>query len=220
MQPLKITFELMKAVHVPEYKVNLDGLLAFACVQEYVTEDSGISIEDAHDMLPLAKAESDGMWVWQSSDINLAEGEHSSITIQRTFDLYATVLDNGERYKAVRREDWSGTISSSPHKAYLFKEPMRHSPFATAYCVGDKEKIEYLLNKHITHLGKYSRIDAGRIRQISVEEDQSALVKWQERIMPWLPDGVDKSHYAKVFETTSPPYWKRENRQVAFRFKH
>jgi CRISPR type IV-associated protein Csf3 len=214
VKPLKITFRFATASKVPEYPINLDGLLAYACVQEYAfVENSTVSIDDAHEMLPLEKDEKLG--VWKSSNIQFEHGERQNLIIQRTFDLNEVVNDNGVRFKALRRNKWDAESSSSSNKAYLFAEPMRLSPSATAYCIGDAEKIAYLLNKHITHVGKYARIDAGRVTSITVEESDQADKYWLNRTLAKLPE-VFLFQYAKAFETVKPPYWKRENRQVCY----
>lgn len=206
----------MNASHVPEYKINLDALLAFACVQEYAMIDNGVSIDQAHEMLPLEKAERDGLWVWKASEIDYSSGERGMRAIHRSFDLVDTALNNGVKYKANRLNDYSSEMSSSVNKVYLIKEPTRLSESAHAYCVGDKEKIEFLLNKHITHLGKYARIDSGRIKEIIVEatDDHKA---WASRVMPWQEELREDSYYVSVFETVHPPYWKKENRVMAYR---
>lgn len=205
MHPLKIEFRLQTAVKVPEYPINLDGLLAYACVREYV-DSNQMTLEEAHNALPLEKE--DG--VWKSSNVIFKPGQRAIKHINRVFNVYETIEHNGVRYKALRRNKWDSEGSSTVNKAYLFAEPMRLFPSAHAYCIGDKEKIEYLLNKHITHIGKYSRIDAGRISSITVSVDDDARKMWEYRTLPILRD--NDFNYAKTLETLSPPYWDKTKR--------
>lgn len=211
MKPLKITFELDTPIRIPEYPIHFDGVLAYATVQDGLNR--GQTVEEAQEALPLQEHEAGEARVWKASWIDFSPGERFSLPIQRTFDLTQTVLDGGRVYHKLRREGWAGEISSSPYKAYLFNEPLRMSNRATAWCVGDADAIASLLDQHVAYLGKLARIGMGRIRSIDIAEDAQAAMLWMRRTLPFDPSIPG---YTKVFETCRAPYWRRENRKIAW----
>lgn len=209
MTPLRIDFHLETPVKVPEYPIHLDGVLAWAAVQEGVLQ--GISMEEAQKHLPLEIARQDEHEVWKASWIDFSHGPRMAYPMSRPFEVQSIILDMGHAYKWKRRNKWDEYVDSGVNKAYLFTHPVRLSSMARAWCVGDKDQLNYLLNTWITHLGKLARLDMGRIKDITIMEDKRALDRWSWRTLPW-----PKENYISVYETTSPPYWKRENRQKAW----
>jgi CRISPR type IV-associated protein Csf3 len=209
MKPLRIDFELETPIRAPAYPVHFDGVLAWAAVQDGL--ENGIPMEEAQNALPLAQDGEGADAVWKASWIRFAPGPRDSMVFTRPFRVQDVVLDNGRAYHERRAEKWDAEISSSAFKAYLITVPLRYSKFASAWCVGDKDGIERLLKEHVTHLGKLSRLDLGRIRSFSVNDDQDASRLWAWRTMSRQMDG-----YARAFETVRAPYWKRENRREAW----
>jgi CRISPR type IV-associated protein Csf3 len=219
--PLRIDFDLVTAVIVPDMPLLLDSLIAFAAVQEGM--EKGIDYAVSQEQLPLGCDSG----VWQASYIDFSLGFRETFHSNRRFDVNETVLaldipDNDKKrasslpyqngiISGIRRDKWGSEASSSVNKAYLFINAARHSARAAAYCIGNPDEIRYLLDKHVSHLGKQSRIDMGRIQRITITEDAEGLERWKHRPLPYPVDG-----YAKTFETLRPPYWKRENRQEAW----
>lgn len=208
-KPLRIDITLINPIKAPNHPVHLDGLLAWAAVQEGLNE--GVPFDIAQERLPLSAHGEGADSVWMASWIEFGPGERDSMVMTRPFRLNDVIADNGRSFHEVRKQLWGSDISSSPYKAYIMRVPLRHVRTASAWCIGDPAEIERLLKTHITHLGKLGRIDLGRIREIVVSEDESAHQKWQWRTLPWPVDG-----YAMTFETTRAPYWKRENRREAW----
>lgn len=219
--PLRVEFNLATAVIVPDTPILLDSLIAFASVQEGL--ESGIGYSVSQEQLPLDFR--DG--IWKASYVDFSPGFRETFHSIRSFDVNTVVLNLDIPIKpekkasalpyqegiisGIRRGNWGSEVSSSTNKAYLFINAARHSIRATAYCIGDPDRIQYLLEKHLTHLGKMSRIDMGRIKSISVTPDHEATKLWENRPLPYPLDG-----YAMAFETLRPPYWKRENRTEAW----
>lgn len=209
MKPLRIDFELETPIKAPNYPIHLDGLLAWATVQEGI--ERGIPMEEAQERLPLERDGEGGDAVWKASWIKFSPGQRDSMFFTRPFRVHQVALDNGRAYHYKRVRNWKPETSSSAFKSYLITVPLRHSRFATAWCVGDKAEIERLLKKHVTHLGKLSRLDLGRIRSFTVNEDPEAASLWEWRTQARCMPG-----YAQAFETVRAPYWKRENRRQAW----
>lgn len=208
-KPLRIEFTLANPVKAPSHPIHLDGLLAWAAVQEGI--DAGVPMEIAQEQLPLARQGADGDAVWMASWIEFSPGERDSLVITRPFRVQDVVADNGRSFHELRKQKWDSDMRSSPYKAYIMTFPLRHARAARAWCIGEPVEVERLLKTHITHLGKLARLDLGRIANISVTEDIEAYEKWRWRSMPWALPG-----YARAFETIRAPYWKRENRREAW----
>lgn len=209
MKPLRIDFELETPIKAPNYPIHLDGLLAWAAVQEGL--EHGAPMEEAQENLPLERDGEGADAIWKASWIKFSSGPRDSLVYTRPFRVHDIALDNGRAYHQKRIQKWDGEISSSAFKAYLITVPLRHSRFASAWCIGDKTEIERLLKKHVTHLGKLSRLDLGRIRSFTVNEDAEAADLWTWRTLAKPQPG-----YAQAFETVKAPYWKRENRRHAW----
>jgi len=203
MQPLAIRFSLITEMILPEAPIHLDALLAWAAV------DAAGGDLAAQDALPLDRhTAEDGAWVWKASMLATSPVEiRNNVPMVRSFEPWQSGMDKGEVYEGGPNVMTTGT---GPYKAYIFT---RHSGLikeARAWCVGDLEKVTALLSR-LTHIGKLSRLDFGRIESVDVKADEDTNA-WKFRVIPWEADGYDKTH-----ECVRPPYWKRENRVVAWR---
>jgi CRISPR type IV-associated protein Csf3 len=209
MEPLRIDFTLVTPMRIPEHPIHFDGVLAWAAVQDGM--DRGIPMEEAQENIPLGRQGERDEAVWMASWINFAPGPRSIYPITRPFRLTDLVMDMGRSFKQLRRAEWKSEMSSSVNKAYLLQHPVRHVTEAHAWCMGNRAEIERLLSTWVTHLGKLSRLDMGRINTATVTSDPAASEKWRLRSLPWQEDG-----YVRAYETVKPPYWKRENRREAW----
>lgn len=203
MQALTVTFTLSTEMILPESPIHLDALLAWAAV------DAAGGDISAQDNLPLEKAvKEDGSWVWKASMLQTSPVEvRNNVPMTRTFDPWQSGMDKDTVYEGGANVMTPGT---GPYKAYIFTRHAGMIRSAKAWCVGDIDRIKSLLGS-ITHLGKLARLDFGRVKSIDVSpyEDQRA---WEYRVMPWAVDGYDQTQ-----ECVHPPYWKRENRVLAWR---
>lgn len=83
----------------------------------------------------------------------------------------------------------------------------------TAFAVGDRERIEHLLNTYATHVGKRRRLGHGEVRHIQVERDPSGAILWSQRVMPWKIHETDIPCESPL----RPPYWRRERAVAAWK---
>lgn len=208
MKGYRIDFLLATALRVPEFPLHLDSVLAWAAVQEGL--EKGLEINEAQELLPLAREGQGDTAVWKASWVEFGPGARDSFVITRPFRLNEVVEDMGQVFSEVRRQKWDGEIASSPNKAYFITVPTRHVKKAQAWFVGDKEGVELLLQR-VTHLGKLSRLDCGRIHCFTVTEDATALDRWKRRVITWPEPG-----YRRTIETTKPPYFRRDLRREAW----
>lgn len=98
-------------------------------------------------------------------------------------------------------------------KAAGFLYPVAHVDRLVAFCVGNKEIIERLLVRHVTHVGKRFRLQHGQVRSIQVDDDPTARFLWSQRFLPWQERDDDVPTECPM----RPPYWKRPLAVTGFR---
>lgn len=218
MVPLRIEWALATPWCPPPFGLHLDGLLAWAALQEHLASDS---MPDTYAPvladLPFAKHETATGWVWKASlvrPVAVAGSERRYMTAKTATASFATRMQDGRiEGKPLTKID---TVRG-PYKNDAFWYTIEHAARCVAYCVGDPERITPLLDR-ITHLGKRARLDHGRIAPVDgmlahVEEDAAAATKWRDRNMP-EPDGDD---YLPQFGRLQPPYWAGEGQTMVWR---
>lgn len=207
MTPLRITFTLDRPMRVPEYPIHLDALLAWAVVTEAGTMGHDNPL-DAQEQLPLASEGAGEGAVWCASQLIFRpESSADPLLLTKRFELEAIARKQGTLIAGGPTKIPMGT---GPYKAFVLNEPMAWVSCAVAYAVGEAERIGVLL-KRITHVGKRRGIGMGRVSAIDIAADARATHAWRCRIMPTPMEG-----YEAIEATTRPPYWKRENRRVAY----
>ena len=233
MTPLRIEFTVAGHMEKPSMPLHLDSLVAFTRLKSAEEMRESGEIRDIIQDLPLAKKSQDGLWVWQASalafeDISSAGMRHW--TRKTVFpDYYALALENGTIERGKKMTGSAETARDKNHKALcdrdgntkLFSQkidtvrgtmkselqayPVCNATKAVAYCVGDPDTLEILLNPEmglLTHLGKRARLGHGLITGMTITEDQEALTKWEQRILPWQKVG-----YLGMPAVVTPPYW-------------
>jgi CRISPR type IV-associated protein Csf3 len=220
MAPLRVQFELATAWVQPSSPLHLDGIIAYAVVEEQRHRGTFTDFEASLRDLPLAREERLGQWCWKASHVQpTAQLGLSQRYLTRKFwsegyvDEYAKkriALGPRPAPGAAPPEDpaqgFDGVIdTTSKHlKNAAFLYPVALVPGAVAYCIGDGERIEYLLRTYLTHLGKRGRLDHGRIRRITVAADPQAEQLWWRRDLPWPRAG-----FVEAEGRVHPPYWSR-----------
>lgn len=210
MKGYRVDFTLSGVMVVPDNPIHFDALLAWASVEQGMQE--GISMEEAHERLPLAREEQGGAWAWKASQLTIQARKNGFMTTSRRMDPTEIVnaLDEGRFVGLERSDSWAGKTGTGVYKSYLLKHPLQWAEQAQAWFVGDKDKVAALL-ADVTNLGKLARLGMGKITQITITEDDAALERWQWRNLPWHKDG-----FRKAMVCCRPPYWKRENAQVGW----
>lgn len=106
--------------------------------------------------------------------------------------------------------DIDTTRNHQKNASFLY--PVNMVPYLQAFCVGEEARIRQLLETHVDCVGKRARLQHGRVKSINVIEDPQAETLWKQRALPWPEEG-----YVPVASPVRPPYWKGENRVLAYR---
>lgn len=222
--PLRIEWRIATPWCPPPMGLHLDGLIGHALVQEAEANGREFLTYDALlAELPFERHEAAAGWCWKASLVrpSAVHGSERRYMTSKTagLGLAERMVDGGISGRALKSID---TVRG-PFKNDAFWYTVEHVPACHAWCVGDPERIASLLDR-ITHLGKRSRLDHGRIAlrdrsdaqegglDFDIIEDADALVHWQERVMPEPLEG-----YAPVVSRLQPPYWKGEGVTQAWR---
>jgi CRISPR type IV-associated protein Csf3 len=228
MQPLRIEFQLCTPWSPPAYGVHFDGLLALQVVQASLRAAPPSSIPDLSlqperqgepkqgvdyaeliSDLPLQKYESESGWCWKASKlkaVNYLGQERRYLTAKTpVFDMARKIVDGVVDSKGGSVIDTQRGIGKNSSLYYT----LEHVAELHAWCVGDKDGIEYYLSK-LRAIGVKTRLGHGSLSEFDdgklfrIVEDDEALTKWQYRN---LPDRLSESMYPGI-GTTHPPYWK------------
>lgn len=202
MPGLEIRFQLATPMRAPEQPIHLDGVLAWAAVDEAGGDFA------AQDDLPLELYESaDGRRVWKASRLVLDTVHRQMLPMFRTFEPWQWGTDRGEIYRGGPNKLHPGT---GPYKAYQMAVPLVQVASVRAWCIGQPERIGELLAR-VTHLGKLARLDMGRVAGREIVPCDQAHERWKWRTMPEPMPG-----YRPAVMTLMPPYWRREARTLAW----
>ncbi len=195
---LRIDFELSDEVTEMAYPLHLDGLIAYAATEENQGDWRNIT-------LPLAQQ--DG--IFKASAIHFVRGGRRLIQRVQKTDEDLIVAGPGSYLSAGRKRE-QFNLSSGEFKNSLYFTPCFDCYNAYAFCVGEKDKIQYLLSKYIRTIGPHGRLGKGRIANITISEDVTAEQRWKERVLTWCPNVDD---YHPIQSAVTFPYWKPENIQ-------
>lgn len=242
MKPLKIEFELIGQMEVPQMPIHLDSLIAFARYQVALEREEGGDIRTVIQYIPLQRETRGEDWVWQASALAFSDATSAGQRhwTRRTIfiDEYARFLQMGfidkskhhnltvaqsaaRNKKSITNDDGTPKLfsqkivsSSGPLKNELQMYPVMTVSKATAWCMGDPDELEMLLNPdmgYLTYFGKRSKNGHGRIKSVTITEDEAAHENWQLRILPWEKDG-----YHMLEANVRPPYWDVTERKIAW----
>ncbi len=190
------------------------------------------------DNLALDKHEQDDEWCWKASAIMPAgpiEVSSRFFTQRRDQAAYSMRVARGDvQHGRHPVDEKKGMRQCAPMKEGAYQidtlrgvyrnllgfysiikasAPISGNMELVAWCVGDKGTIESQLSDGmITHLGARRRVGHGRIEEVTVEEDESALENWRLRVRPWQMMDDD----APIQAAWRAPYWAAENRGQAF----
>lgn len=209
--PLRIEWRLATPWSPNQMGLHLDGLIAWAIKEEFEHERVPFTFESLLADLPFAKHVGQFGWVWQASLVQ----PQSRAGIERRYMTSKTSVQRlAELGQAGRLE---GRVLKNidtvrgPYKNDAFWYTLEHVDHCIAWCVGDPERIAPLLDR-ITHLGKRGRLDHGRVASFDLHEDETALDRWRERVMPEPIEG-----YVPTTGRLTPPYWMGEGQTAVWR---
>lgn len=222
--PLRIDWSIATPWCPPALGLHLDGLIGYAVVQE--AERDGRQFASHDELLadlPFAKHEAGNDWCWKASllqPVTVRGSERVYMTAKTASQPMAEAMVDG---KITGRKIKSIDTARGQFKNDAFWYTIEHIDQIQAWCIGDPERITELLSL-ITHIGKRSRLDHGRVAlreqsdddegglAFSVVEDPRAEELWQRR---YMPDPV--ADYVPVHGRMRPPYWQGEGARVCWR---
>lgn len=211
MRPLQVSAKLQNSVCGNDPHFPIDGILLYAEMKEIfgdgMPDPKFLDKLSYPDTMPLAKkhAETD-YWYYAASFAQYENhGEYIQRWHKRFRDEYAHLIDFRGRRKRV-------IIGQGEYKAYQMPLVSYIVDDMIWYVVGEKERIEYLLNK-IPFIGKKRAQGQGLVLEWEVKEiaeDWSEMRggKWTRSIpAPLFADVPLKPGIQYVYRSYRPPYW-------------
>jgi CRISPR type IV-associated protein Csf3 len=216
-EPLRITFTFCSpVVRDSEYLLHADALLAWCRVNEAESEGNADAWAAGDDLSHLlAKAESEGGWVWKASALHFkpASEKFMMSMIRKSEPLeYMYALDRG--FIQIRRERTYINTMSGQERAYQFLHTYQWMEKAEAWVIGKRAEITKALTR-LTAIGKLTRNGFGVLREIKVAPDEEAQTLWRVRILPTGMDGDRNHEYIPTLQCLRAPYWKKMSRVMA-----
>jgi CRISPR type IV-associated protein Csf3 len=186
--------------------VHLDGLLAFARVQQYLLA-TGKSDHSVGNELPLEKFSSNGQWVWKASLFHYEEPRvPARMNLNRTHPVNKASMLKDDQLGLVVAPRTVNT-GGGAFKQRLFTDTVTHINRAIAVGVGDVSKVEELLQQ-ITAIGQGRRHGYGRVQEWKVVElDDESSIPWTYRNLPVGTKSVYE--HALAAGNLRAPYWSR-----------
>lgn len=207
MQGLQIDCLLATPWCPPAHGLHLDGLLAWALVQDTVaTRGAAADYESIISDLPLLKHES-GVWCASMlTPVGWLGQERRYLTAKTPVEAMARCIGSG----AVDTKGGSviDTVRGPAKNGQLFIT-LEHVQGLRAWCIGDADAVEDLLSR-IDSVGVKSRIGFGTLRPFEdgalwrVSPSEEAEQGWKRRNSPVRL--VDQSHQA--VGSWRAPYWR------------
>lgn len=209
--------------------------------------DESMHVSELSENLPLASIQSAHGPVWMSSvwmpvgrvkelesgnislDKNSYAGYHDQRMFTRKSDVFEIARLIGNGFIRVRGYDVKNpkpyeqqvNTGSGLFKGYKLSYALRSVTAIEAWCIGDQDHIQALLDSHVEFIGAKRRLGHGAVSEISVVEDDRAQTLWRLRPLPSdIRSDFDIPVLADQVEIDSPlraPYWAREDaiRQLA-----
>jgi CRISPR type IV-associated protein Csf3 len=211
-EPLKIRWTLVRPMIARTHEIHLDALLARARVIE-AGEDWSVQ----HD-LPLERAVAGDAWCFKASALVFEPAEAMRLThMTRRTDPTRIALD-GDCGGVLKLRLAEINTGSGPLKGYSWFQSTQWVSEASAWCVGDAERIAEML-VHIQSLGKLGRNGFGLIDGFEIAPAPEPEVNhWLYRSLPVEFNGADELaiadsigvSYAQGLGRCTPPYWSSE----------
>lgn len=169
MRALRVVAELAEPVVYYGDGMHLDGPLQYAAFRELpaLTRHRMPMMDEAewvqdfdipvarHRVLPGRLG-----WTWCCSAVHADWKIHTTVQTRKRPAMRQMV-----RYT----KDKSINVASGAVKAWNLKYPARWAPALVWYVLGEERRLVYLLETHVTHLGKKSRHGNGRVLRWRVE---------------------------------------------------
>lgn len=203
-EPLKITAYPRVGIQCDEY-LPIDGILYAAAMRQKhgpeILTTPGQPTDAESVLLPLDCHEMHGEWFYAASFAQW-EAPHTdgqSFWVKRFDPQHSDLIDfQGRRGRVI--------IEQNRYKAYHMPIYYRHSLEVSWYVVGDKQRIEDLLQA-VTHIGKKTAQGNGRINRWKVElwYADCSLYNDNGKLMRAIPER------GGILYGIRPSYWDSRN---------
>lgn len=197
--PLRVRAYLKGPMRRPDHPIHLDGLLGWSAAREALEAARDATTAVAN--LPLERRNG----VWAASALHCAVTGGQQVLFRARRIDYARIAEQGEvlidKVKPSELRQETGKL-----KGYTLYDSIAWTPTATAWCIGEPERVRELLAS-ITHIGKLRRLGFGAIAHWEVVEDPQAETLWRWRALPEA--AVPGDGYALARVTLHPPYHDR-----------
>jgi len=205
MQPLIVT-AYMRTNVVSDVWLTLDGMLYYYAMMDRYGEFPSERPAEPND-LPLDVRGEGSDWYYTCSLPHphpwwIDEG--TSYLNNRFDQEFIDYLDMGKK----RIVQTIGGEFKQKHMPIFYKVV----PIIQWYCVGDRDRIIYLL-ANATHIGKYQAHGWGRVARWTVEPSFSDLSVWcNDEPMRAIPaSGVKRDGCERAYLAIRPPYYLKEH---------
>jgi CRISPR type IV-associated protein Csf3 len=208
MEPLRVEFKFANLVSISDQPLHLDGLLAWAAVEQ-ARRDGEEDLDRAAVTLPLLRRGDPKVWCASALTFDYLTPPSFRMLVRKTdVEDYAEAISSG-RIKLAKSRDQL-PVMSGPLRDHLVPYSVRQADRALAWCLGDVESVRALLAE-IRHVGRYGRMGYGLVTSISVEQDVEAEWKWKLRHLPWREEG-----YLPCIGNYRAPYWDKATMTEVF----
>lgn len=206
MKPLRIDWTFSSPLIVSDFApVHLDALLAYAMVAdaENNEEEDPFSFQEK---LPLKKQDK----TWKASQLLFVRNQSPFlISMVRSYEGMSMMTDFDVYYTQKSFPKSACNQGSGKYKAYTFTQRACWMKSATAWCIGNKKKVQDLLEQ-VPYIGKLTRNGFGKVASLTIVEDNRAYENWAIRVLPAPTDcksaGID---YVDIQSPLTPPYWDK-----------
>jgi CRISPR type IV-associated protein Csf3 len=239
MKPLRVEIHLVEPIVPSSFPRLLDGLLAHCAVEDalsYADDSDTRPVRELGENLPLAQLEGCDPKVWKASAFMpigritaTGDVDHLSVTgathlrmFNRKSDVFEIARLTGLGFLSSRGLDLNnpqhGALQLDTGRSLLKEShityPLKMVHAVEAWCIGDQDHVEALLN-HVEFLGAKRRLGHGKVRRISVAEDERADDLWALRPIPASALPPTRAHACQnrtLFRVPPrAPYWDLKN---------
>lgn len=206
-QHLKVTINLSSPMVEPGGHFHLDALLGALRVQVARQEAcSEVDPEVFHHEIPVARHTYPcGEWVFKASAFHLEHLAPTEIFMQTGRIHLPTVAQAREEGGWLKLRANKPNIGSGPLRNSLFHIPLLWATL-TAYCVGNREGIEELLQE-CRQVGGRRGVGCGQVQSVVVEEIDEQDCAWEHRQLP-VSSNLHDTHALSIGALRAP-YWDR-----------
>lgn len=212
MQPLRVTWTFTTPlVNVSDYPTHLDGLVAYTVFEQARSMGAENAVAISEDLSHVFATQCSAQGPINMASMLLFE------PLSEPFNLNLVRRCEGQEWQQAQD---SGLLNGRKrsivesgrgvNRSYYVQHPYQWMRKATAWCVADENELRAALAE-IRAIGKMTRNGFGRINEVIIEHDETALHKWRTRFLPLDVEGDPSLIYVNTQNLCiRAPYWKRD----------